>query len=72
MDDDFNTAQAVGVLFDLARDLNSYLAAGAVSGERAAALAAGRDLFLSLGGVLGLTGVDEGGWTKSWWTVWFS
>lgn len=60
MDDDFNTAQAVGVLFDLARDLNSYLAAGAVSGERAAVLAAGRDLFLSLGGVLGLTGVDEG------------
>lgn len=61
MDSDFNTAQASGVLFDLARDLNSYLAAGNITGERAAVLAKGRDLFLSLGEVLGLTGVDEGG-----------
>ena len=59
MDDDFNTAQAVGVLFDLARDLNRYLAAGAIEGERAVMLADGRDLFLSLGGVLGLTGTSE-------------
>ncbi len=48
-------------MFDLARDLNSYLAAGNITGERAAVLAKGRDLFLSLGEVLGLTGVDEGG-----------
>jgi cysteinyl-tRNA synthetase len=61
MDSDFNTAQASGVLFDMARDLNSYLAAGNITGERAAVLAKGRDLFLSLGEVLGLTGVDEGG-----------
>lgn len=60
MDADFNTAQALGVLFELARDLNSYLAAGGISGERAAVLAAGRDLFLTLGGILGLTGVGGG------------
>ncbi|MGI6605127.1 MAG: cysteine--tRNA ligase [Firmicutes bacterium] len=60
MDDDFNTAQALGVLFELARDLNSYLAAGEVSGERAYVLKEGRDLFLTLGEVLGLTGVAAG------------
>ncbi|MGI6129470.1 MAG: cysteine--tRNA ligase [bacterium] len=59
MDDDFNTAKALGALFELARYLNSYLAKGDVNGERAAALAKGRDLFLSLGNVLGLTGVDS-------------
>lgn len=58
MDADFNTAQALGVLFDLARDLNSYLAEGDITGERAAVLAAGRDLFLSMGEVMGLTGTD--------------
>lgn len=60
MDADFNTAQALGVLFDLARDLNGYLAAGDFTQERTAVLAAGRDLFLSMGDVFGLTGVDGG------------
>ncbi|HKM39910.1 MAG TPA: DALR domain-containing protein, partial [bacterium] len=60
MDDDFNTAQAIGVLFDLARDLNSYIADGVEGYERIAMLATGRDLFLDLGGVLGLLGVENG------------
>jgi cysteinyl-tRNA synthetase len=60
MDDDFNTAQALATLFDLARDLNAYLAAGEVSGERAYVLAQGREVFLTLGGVLGLTGLKAG------------
>jgi cysteinyl-tRNA synthetase len=48
MDDDFNTAQAIAVLFDLARELNRAREAG-----QCAPLA--RDLLLELGGVMGLT-----------------
>jgi cysteinyl-tRNA synthetase len=48
MDDDFNTAQAVAALFDLARDINRYESEGTEAGEA-------RDALKELGEVLGLT-----------------
>ncbi|MBO8165246.1 MAG: cysteine--tRNA ligase [Brevibacillus sp.] len=51
MDDDFNTANAITVLFELARESNLYLRQKNVG---RAQLEAYRDLFLELGGVLGL------------------
>jgi cysteinyl-tRNA synthetase len=48
MDDDFNTAEAIGVLFDLARDLNK---AKEADHEQAGQLAR---LLLKLAGVLGI------------------
>ncbi len=48
MDDDFNTAQAVAALFDLARDINRYESEGREAGEA-------RKTLVELGGVLGLT-----------------
>jgi cysteinyl-tRNA synthetase len=48
MDDDFNTAEAIGVLFDLARDLNK---AKEVDHEQAGQFAR---LLLKLAGVLGI------------------
>jgi len=50
MDDDFNTAGALGHLFDLVRSINQARDAGA----DAAALALAQDLLRSLAGVLGL------------------
>ena len=50
MDDDFNTAGALGHLFDLVRSINQARDAGA----DAAALAPAQDLLRSLVGVLGL------------------
>jgi cysteinyl-tRNA synthetase len=48
MDDDFNTAQAVAILFDLAREINKYDSEGTEAGEARASL-------VSLGEILGLT-----------------
>jgi len=48
MDDDFNTAQAVAALFDLARDINRYENEGTAASEA-------RETLMELGGVLGLT-----------------
>jgi cysteinyl-tRNA synthetase len=48
MDDDFNTAQAVAALFDLARDINRFESEGKEAGEA-------RETIKELGGVLGLT-----------------
>ena len=48
MDDDFNTAQALATIFDLAREINKYDSEGVEAGEA-------RDSFKELGGVLGLT-----------------
>jgi len=48
MDDDFNTAQALAALFDLARDINRYESEGIKAGEA-------REALMELGGVLGLT-----------------
>jgi cysteinyl-tRNA synthetase len=59
MDDDFNTAEALAVLQNAARALNSARAAGDV--ERGAALAAA---MLEIGGVLGLLGEDPERWFK--------
>jgi cysteinyl-tRNA synthetase len=48
MDDDFNTAQALATLFDLAREINKYDSEGIEAGEA-------RDMLKELGGVMGLT-----------------
>ena len=48
MDDDFNTPQAVAVLFDLARDINRYESEGFEAGKARGALK-------ELGEVLGFT-----------------
>jgi len=56
MDDDLNTALAIGTLFELVRDLNRYLDL-AVHGENSdlsAALAKGEQVFRELAGILGL------------------
>ncbi|WP_347489906.1 cysteine--tRNA ligase [Desulfoscipio sp. XC116] len=64
MDDDFNTALATGMLFDLARIVNSYLQTGDLPGpsERVAALQKARQMFMQFNGVLGIfkTGADGG------------
>ncbi|TLM67647.1 MAG: cysteine--tRNA ligase [Deltaproteobacteria bacterium] len=52
MDDDFNTAQAIGHLFEGVRALNRLLAAD--SPDLAGTIAAGRETLLRLGEVLGL------------------
>jgi len=55
MDDDFNTAQALGVIFDLVRTLNRYLAeAGTPDQAGRQTLAAIRNAFAEIGQVLGL------------------
>ena len=52
MDDDFNTAQALSVLFDLAREINKAKEAGSSTGEAQATI-------IELAGVLGLTLKEE-------------
>lgn len=52
MDDDFNTALAIGVIFELARDLNRFL--NSADDSLAGALAQGWRLMDELTGVLGL------------------
>ena len=56
MDDDFNTARAIGVLFELAKELNSYLGEQAVLQSPASPMIAthGRDTLLALCNTLGL------------------
>lgn len=58
MDDDFNTPEAIAVLFNLAREINSAREADAV---RAAALAA---CLRRLGGILGLLQDDPETWLQ--------
>ncbi len=63
MDDDFNTPQAIAVLFDFARDMNQLLAGGAV--PRAALVAADALLRELAGDILGLAlAAPEGGALK--------
>ncbi len=57
MDDDFNTAQAIGVFFDLAHRVNGYLHRSQPPVR--AALAAARELYRDFNRVLGLFPVDE-------------
>jgi cysteinyl-tRNA synthetase len=59
MDDDFNTPEAVAVLQNMTREINSAKATG--DQGKAAALAAE---LRSLGGVLGLAQVDAAEWAK--------
>ncbi len=56
MDDDFNTARAIGVLFELVKELNIYLAEQEGYQTLAAPMVAshGRDTLLVLSNVLGL------------------
>jgi cysteinyl-tRNA synthetase len=60
MDDDFNTAQGLAVLFDLARDLNSLVSRGDVPVADIAAL---RQILVELADVLGFDvaakGIDD-------------
>ncbi len=56
MDDDFNTADALAVLFELARETNTYLKNEQVSRQ---AVAAALSLFEELGGVLGFFAAAE-------------
>jgi cysteinyl-tRNA synthetase len=51
MDDDFNTAQALGFVFDLVRTVNRVLAEG---GADVALLAQARDSIRQVGAVLGI------------------
>ncbi len=53
MDDDFNSAKALGHLFDLARGINRWVAAEETP-ERRRALEGGRRVLLELAGVLGI------------------
>jgi len=57
MDDDFNTALALGVLFELTRDLNRYI--NLAQAEIAPALAKGWEVFNELTAVLGLLQEEE-------------
>jgi len=59
MDDDFNTPEAIAVLQNMTREINSAKAAG----QEAKAAALGAELR-SLGGVLGLVTVDPQVWAK--------
>lgn len=56
MDDDFNTANAISVLFDLARDTNNYLRKHQVNKQT---LEAYLELYKELGDVLGLDFVNK-------------
>lgn len=57
MDDDFNTADAVSALFEIVRELNSYLASSPSSNAAGQAGA----IFLELGSLLGLIGRSAAG-----------
>jgi len=63
MDDDFNTAQAMGHLFDFAREANALLqeAGGALPEEAARP---GREVFQEVGVVMGLFGFDPESWFR--------
>lgn len=54
MDDDFNTALAIGVLFDVARSINVFVAAGRSGSRSGEELQQAAELFRELCTVLGL------------------
>ena len=65
MDDDFNTAQAIGVLFDLVRTVNRYLGEVARPDQHGMDLLAGiRKGFSEVGSVLGLFQVKPAKWLE--------
>ena len=59
MDDDFNSARALGILFDLAKAVNKQVEAGIVAPAQRAAVAAAAATLTELGRVLGLFWKDE-------------
>lgn len=63
MDDDFNTALAIGVMFDLAREINGCLARQDFpnKAEKTAALQKARDLFRDFNSVLGVFKISADG-----------
>ena len=63
MDDDFNTAHALGVVFETVRAANRFLADNKVLDDAALRLLARlRDRFTKIGGVLGLFGASPRAW----------
>ncbi|MGK2945061.1 MAG: cysteine--tRNA ligase [Desulfuromonadales bacterium] len=63
MDDDFNTAQAIGHMFDAVRAINRILAEeNDLHGQLLAILSKGHDDLIRLGAVLGLLGSDPAAW----------
>jgi cysteinyl-tRNA synthetase len=63
MDDDFNTALAIGHMFDAVRAINRILAEeNTLNGQMQVVLAKGRDDLLRLGDVLGLFGSVPEAW----------
>jgi cysteinyl-tRNA synthetase len=63
MDDDFNTALAIGHMFDVVRAINRILAEeNTLNGQTQVVLAKGRDDLLRLGDVLGLFGSAPEAW----------
>ncbi len=62
MDDDFNTALAIGHFFDAVRAMNRLVAEGGAA-EREL-LRAGRDTLVRLGGVLGLFASEPSAWLE--------
>ena len=63
MDDDFNTALAIGHMFDAVRAINRILAeANNLQGQLQAILGKGREDLLRLGDVLGLFGSEPSAW----------
>lgn len=63
MDDDFNTALAIGHMFDAVRAINRILAEeNHLQGQLRTILSKGRDDLLRLGDVLGLFGSEPAGW----------
>jgi cysteinyl-tRNA synthetase len=66
MDDDFNTAQAIGFLFEGARSINRLVAEKKFrkKADKVASVRAIREKLLELGEVLGLFGSDPASWLK--------
>ncbi|HPT78415.1 MAG TPA: cysteine--tRNA ligase [Candidatus Atribacteria bacterium] len=60
MEDDINTADAIGVIFDMVRDINTYASAD----RPKAALKAALDMLVELTGVLGLLNKKKAGLDK--------
>jgi cysteinyl-tRNA synthetase len=62
MDDDFNTARALGVIFELVKELNTYLDEQETFATPASAMivSQGRDLLLKLSRVLGMFSPEAG------------
>ncbi len=61
MDDDFNTAQAIAVLFDLTRDINTFIGNSrpVPEPEFKYLMTQAEDIFMELGGILGLFAKKE-------------